>query len=365
MTESSTQGAVRRGLPVADWPQPDRALWHAALTPGDILEEGGSRARYSPVSNRNFANWYGLWLAWLGDRVNLADAPADRITPEHVRAYASELSGVVAPITVLNHLRAVYEMALVFDQARDWTWIRQVASRIRMHAKPVRQKRDRMVSSRELLLLGQQLMLDAPAQPTPCRRARTYRNGLIISFLATRPLRQRNLAGIELDRTLVRRGTAWWIEIPAEETKTRRPIEVPWPEALTPALEIYLNEHRPLLTKRVGRWTRPVGNALWVSSDGSPMRQRALYDMIVARTVEAFGKPINPHLFRDCAATSIAIEDPVHVRIASQILGHRSVASTERYYNQAQTIDAARRYQDFLIQLRSGKMTEDPEPAEI
>jgi integrase len=86
--------------------------------------------------------------------------------------------------------------------------------------------------------------------------------------------------------------------------------------------------------------------------------------MIVARTVEAFGKPINPHLFRDCAATSIALEDPVHVRIASQILGHRSVASTERYYNQAQTIDAARHYQDFLIRLRNGKMIEDPEPTE-
>jgi integrase len=358
------QGAARRGPPVADWPQTDRALWHAALTPGDVLEEGGSRARYSAASNRKNADCYGLWLAWLEGGPNEADAPADRITPEHVRAYVSELSGVVAPITVLTHLRALYEMALVFDQARDWRWICQVASRVRMHAEPVCRKRYRMVSSHELLLLGQQLMLDAPAQPSPRLRARAFRNGLIIALLAARPLRRRNLAGIELDRTLVRRGTAWWIDIPAEETKTRRPIEAPWPAALTPALEVYLNEHRPILAKRVGRWTRPVGNALWVSSDGSPMRPRALYEMIVARTAEAFGKPINPHLFRDCAATSIAIEDPAHVRIASQILGHRSPVSTERYYNQAQTIDAARLYQDFPIQLRNSKMIEDPEPAE-
>ena len=74
--------------------------------------------------------------------------------------------------------------------------------------------------------------------------------------------------------------------------------------------------------------------------------------------------PINPHLFRDCAATTIAIEDPEHVRIASQILGHRSAATTERYYNQAQTIDAARRYQDFLVALRNGTMKTDPELSE-
>jgi integrase len=68
--------------------------------------------------------------------------------------------------------------------------------------------------------------------------------------------------------------------------------------------------------------------------------------------------------FRDCAATSIAIEDPKHVRIASQILGHRSTATTERYYNQARAIDAARRYQDFLLTLRGGRMRKDPEPVE-
>jgi hypothetical protein len=52
------------------------------------------------------------------------------------------------------------------------------------------------------------------------------------------------------------------------------------------------------------------------------------------------------------------------VRIASQILGHRSAVTTERYYNQAQAIDAARRYQHFLLTLRSGTMRKDPEPVE-
>ena len=139
---------------------------------------------------------------------------------------------------------------------------------------------------------------------------------------------------------------------------------MPWPEALTGPLATYLDGYRPILCRLRNRWTRPVGAALWVSTHGSPMGQTAVYEAIVGRTTMAFGQSVNPHLFRDCAATSIAIDDPAHVRIASQILGHRSAATTERYYNQAQAIEAARRYQDFLVTLRTGTMANDSEPAE-
>jgi hypothetical protein len=36
---------------------------------------------------------------------------------------------------------------------------------------------------------------------------------------------------------LVLRGAQWWIQIPAPETKTREPIELPWPELLIGSLE--------------------------------------------------------------------------------------------------------------------------------
>ena len=204
-------------------------------------------------------------------------------------------------------------------------------------------------------------MAEAPAQPTDRLRAMQFRDGLIIAVLAARPLRLKNLTNLALERSLVRRGEGWWMMIPPEETKTHEPIEVPWPEALNTMLATYLDAYRPILCRLRNRWTRPVGAALWVSTHGSPMCQMAVYDTIVGRTETAFGVSINPHLFRDCAATTIAIEDPEHVRIASQILGHRSVVTTERYYNQAQTIDAARRYQHFLLALRNGTMKTDPE----
>jgi hypothetical protein len=51
-------------------------------------------------------------------------------------------------------------------------------------------------------------------------------------------------------------------------------------------------------------------------------------------------------------ATSIAIEDPEHVRIASVILGHTLLSTTEKYYNQAQMLTAVRVYNSEITKLR-------------
>jgi site-specific recombinase XerC len=138
------------------------------------------------------------------------------------------------------------------------------------------------------------------------------------------------------------------------ETKNREPIELAWPELLVPFLDTYLACHRPVLALRHGRWTRPVGAALWLSIDGSPMTKRAIYDRITRCTSKGLGRAINPHLFRDCAATTVAIEDPRHVRIASRLLGHRSFSTTEKYYNQALSVEASRILQTYLLSLRRG-----------
>jgi integrase len=54
-------------------------------------------------------------------------------------------------------------------------------------------------------------------------------------------------------------------------------------------------------------------------------------------------------LFRDAAATTLAIADPAHVRVAAPLLGHRTFTTTERHYQQAQAFDAHRAYIDALF----------------
>ncbi len=62
--------------------------------------------------------------------------------------------------------------------------------------------------------------------------------------------------------------------------------------------------------------------------------------------------PVNPHLFRDCAATSLAIEDPAQVRVAAQVLGHGAFATTERHYNLARGQEATESWHRALEGLR-------------
>jgi integrase/recombinase XerD len=87
------------------------------------------------------------------------------------------------------------------------------------------------------------------------------------------------------------------------------------------------------------------------------MTRWAIYDRITRVTLRGLGRAIHPHLFRDAAATILAIEDPRHVRIASCLLAHRTLSTTEKYYNQAHAVEAARLMQNLLISLRRGEDT--------
>ena len=87
-----------------------------------------------------------------------------------------------------------------------------------------------------------------------------------------------------------------------------------------------------------------VDDAVWISQDGSPMSQEGLSGRIELRTRAAFGKAMNPHLFRDAAATTMATADPGNVRVAAPVLGHRTFAPTERHYIQATGLQAQAGY---------------------
>jgi integrase len=189
---------------------------------------------------------------------------------------------------------------------------------------------------------------------TAAKAAMQFRDGLIIALLIARPtLRLRNLTALELGRTVVRHGGQWRIDIPAPETKTKRAIHQMWPEDLIEPLEAYLDHHRPVLVQLRRRSARPPGEALWVSRHGSPLDRRTIYANVTRRTRDGLGHAINPHLFRDCCTTTIAIEDPEHIGIASPLLGHLTPATTEKYYNQARSIEALRRLQQVVLALRA------------
>ncbi len=334
---------------MSTWPQHDQALWAAALLPADLLDPDGShgvRHGYSPRSNQKIEQGYGRWITHLQhhDPEALSLEPADRITPEHVKFYLERLQDLGnATQTCLSRLQDLHDMAKILSAQTDWLFLARFASKIRARHKPVRSKGHLRLSD-ELLDLGFALMEEALHQSTERKAAILYRDGLIIAFQALFANRRRNLASIEIGKNLIAVGETYLLRFAEDETKTGQFLEFECPEELGIAISHYLETIRPLLTQLTGRWAKPIGQALWVSSDGSPMTEMALYDVIRKRTKAAFGQSMSIHLFRDAAATTLAIADPENVRLASSLLGHRDFKTTEKYYQQANTHIAHREF---------------------
>jgi integrase/recombinase XerD len=359
MTASPRHDEARRSKKLNEWPESDQALWRGALLPGGLFEDGGARAAYSELSNRAVVSGYGRWLTWLERQglLNSGLTPDQRITPSRVSAFINDLEKFNATQSLLNRLQELRAAARVMAPHQDWSWINRIASTIRARHCPARPKRERLVPLNVLFDLGLKLIERAESAKSAGRRAILHRailhrDGLIVGLLAARQPRLRNLAGLVMDQTLIRHGTQWWIQIPAVESKNRQPIEKPWPEQLIAPLETYLTCHRQVLLE-LRQGSQPSERALWLSFLGSQMTMAGIYGIVIARTRDVLGRAVNPHLFRDCAVTSLAIEDPGHIGLAACLLGHRSGTTTERYYNQARGIEATRLMQKYLLARRN------------
>ena len=336
----------RECLKLLFWPSEDRQRWELALEPEDYFDDRkGARVNHSDKSNEKAVKGYGRFLTYLHhhDREAVKLLPEDRITPERVKAYIGHLQGVGnSTQTLLGRLQELQEVAKVMDPDKDWSFINDRASRVRARHKPVRNKKDIKLSD-ELLAMGLKLMAQASAFEG-LEAAIRFRDGLMIAFLALVPVRRRNLADLILGENLIVNDGGWLVTYDETETKTHEPHEALLPGILNEPLQAYLSIHRPYLLAREGRWTSDPKNALWISKDGSAMTQMALYDRVRARTKDEFGKAMSIHAFRYAAATTMAIADPEHVRIAAPLLGHRSFTTTETYYQQARTLEAHRDY---------------------
>ena len=343
------------------WPMLDRAAWEAAAEEKDILLADNRAARWSAGTRRSVIKAYGRWLAWLAQENLLEESelPIARATPSRVTAYVNHLRGTVGSTGVWSYVQSLGMALAAMASESDLDWLWKISRRLAQVASPTKAKRDRIVPARDLTALGLRLMTEAEVDlhGKVCEIAARYRNGLMIALLAARPVRMRNLQSISLGAQLRRRTNGYSLHFGAEETKNVRELYLVLPAELSERLETYLVKWRPvLLSQRKAtldlRQHEDVENALWISIFGRPMSVPGIYERITEVTRQQFGRSVNPHLFRDCAATSIALEDPDHVRITVSILGHACLSTSERYYNHALSQKAASLHQAELIAMR-------------
>jgi len=341
--------AMRRALPVSEWPRGDQEAWANAQVEGDIFEDGGAAAHWAARTRLTNVQHYGRWLGyllWTG-MLDGRTRPADRVTHAAVRAYNRHLEAIVEPRTRLSMLVGLKVMLQAMSPERNWRWLQDACNRIQVNARPGKDKRARMRPTAEIVASAVTELERLPDGGLTLKQAVAYRDALMLALLASRPLRVKNFASLELGRHVVPTEGNWLLTVPAEDTKTRQPLAFDLPARLLPWFERYLFEVRGLFPQ-AGESPR-----LWLGKDGVMHDPHGIYHRIIKLTRRLFGVAINPHLLRDCAASSLAAVSTDMARAAAPLLGHRSFATTERWYIQADNLAASRRLGSILNRLKA------------
>jgi site-specific recombinase XerD len=342
----------RRGLRFPEWPQTDRTAWENAVSTGNVFDGRGRAAHWAPTTKKTNIVNYGRWLGFLKNS-GLLDAegsPEGRVTPDVVAKYLEFLRPLMAPRSVLALLVGLKVTVMAMAPAVEWRWLKDLCNVLNRNSPPSVDKQARLHSAQEIYVAANKQLEQLRKIPLESRNMIcAYRDTLMIGFMAARPLRRHNLAGLRIGVHMTKLRGIWHIEVPHYETKNRKlPLEFDLPPELVPYLNFYIEKVRP----RMLRDLQP--DALWLAWGGQPMTESAIYHCLSRRTQELLGTKINPHLFRDCAASSLALESPEFARAAAPLLGHTSFATTERYYVQARQIDASRKLNDALTKIKAG-----------
>jgi integrase len=329
-----------RSLPPDLWPEADRHAWNRACRPAARLKRGGAAAHLKPVTRDDLARRYGYFLDFL-DRRGLLRSDAEaavHVTAENVDAYVTELNTRVSSVTVFGSIHKLRRAAQFIAPGRDFTWLVDIERDLACVMQP-RSKYDRMVMAEVLAEAGLTLIHEAESSPnlTEFARACQVRNGLMVALLAFCPIRRKNFAALEIGRSLMQIRGKWWIVLSAAETKENRPDERPVNELLTPIIDRYLSQHRPVLAR-----TDDPPSALWLSSiDGAPMSYVQVGVVIKMTTLATVGVDVSPHLFRTSAASTVATRGGENPYLASALLHHTHPSVTNAHYNRATSLSAA------------------------
>ncbi|WP_188517754.1 site-specific integrase [Alsobacter metallidurans] len=353
MSRSNTH--ANTSLPFDCWPCRDRDQWLRACEPRIRLERGGRLGHLARVSRQDLERRYGYFLSFVQRSEPLSDhlTPAAYVTPARVQAYFEHLQRCVSSVTLAGNIRKLHSAAKALDPSQDFGWLAELALDLEFIAEP-KDKRARIRESHVLVEAGLSLFQGALLTRPSIVNARMARDGLMIALLAHCPIRLKNFANLTITRSFRREGEHWTIILAAKDTKSRRADERPVPTDLTPYIESYLERFRPLLLGSLleeERGTDP--GALWISRQtGRRMSYSGVERAIIARTQEALGIAVSPHLFRCAAASTLAVHAGQDPHLASALLQHTDARITEMHYNRASSVHAVQAYARLIQDLR-------------
>ena len=342
---------ARRCLHVREWPPIDQGLWNDIFATRELEDESRSRAMaWRPTTVQTNREGYGRWINFLTrSGADLTAPPENRVTSSQVRNYLVELKEQNTSIqTRSNRVAQLMSVMLAIAPDEDWSWLKRRFLHLEALANENRRQSPLPLLSGDLLdkALGALRKFERAGLERGLPEAIAYRNYLMVAMATLVALRRHNFATLSIEQHIRRIGKEWLIEIPADESKTPRPITMPIPPILYSHIQYYLDRVRPTLLK--GRKT----DRLWITIRHTPMVDHSVHIAMTNFTRETFGAAINPHRFRHTGATSVAIAAPEKIEAARAFLGHGDRATTQDHYILGQSLAASRRQASSIARLR-------------
>ena len=274
---------------------------------------------------------YGALLAWLAHTGQLVagEGPADRLTPARLVTYLTARRQAVSANVIFNNLRMLAMTLNCLAPGREWGWI---------YRHPQAPRRQEAAESRRPVpivkpgvLLGRLLDALRASVGTISDKAAAvrFRDQLLVAIGVCTALRPRNLHALTLGRSMRRLPSTYEIRYLTGHSKTGRPITIHLMPELTPLVDHYVDQVRPLLLNKADT----ADGALWVSGWGRRLSGPNIYLAFQHATKEFAGKAVYAQAFRHCGVTALMNQDPRAIETAAALLAHDGPTSTARFYD--------------------------------
>lgn len=349
---------VRLGMAFDAWPAADQVAWNSAFEVRRPMPGRPSGARMREPSKLAIATCYARWLVWLtkNDAAALKEGPGARATEDRVIDYLHDLYDEISIIALFGYACRLKRALQLMAPDGDWSWFTPLLKYIHSEVGETPLAARPFVPADQLSAFGIELMKRASGGTALGARAQAemFRNGLIIAFLAARPLRIKNMVQLEIGKHFIETEGGYQIKLSPSDMKTKAWVAFSMPDALAPYIRRYLHEYRPVLAAGpdFNPAQSPDGGFLLLSRTGGKYPVATFEDMTAKLTMDRFQQRILPHGFRHCVATSIAEFNPEDMHIIRIILGHAKLAMAETYYIRAKGTEAARKVQAVVMNTR-------------
>jgi integrase/recombinase XerC len=159
---------------------------------------------------------------------------------------------------------------------------------------------------------------DVPSDEDPIERAVRLRDRAVLELLYGSGLRVSEVAGLTLDRVDLDRGR---VNVLGKGDKER---DLPLSDFAVDAIDAYVSAGRPMMAGDDHR-------TFFFNRKGKPLSGRDIRAMVEQYAERLLpGRRVTPHTLRHSFATHL-LEGGADIRAVQELLGHASVATTQRY----------------------------------